>query len=592
MFVLAVTACSSDKTSSGGSPEGGVNAEAGPEPSSGGATGSGGSTGNGGAPHHDAGAPDAGDAGFPPGPIVTLDDGQIESDQLDGVLRFLKVPFAKPPVGDLRWKAPVKNDAWTGLRHEKSYPVPCPQQASQQGPASNNEDCLYLNVWAPSPLPKKAPVMVWIHGGGNFAGGTGDLLPGTKIAWYDGQFFARNHGVVLVSMEYRLGPIGFFAHPALAAEKSPLGNQGLLDQRRSLEWVKDNIAKFGGDPGNVTIFGESAGSADVCFQVASPGSRGLFHRAVSESGGCTVPLSGGKDDTAASIAATMESFAKSLGCDKAKDVLACLRGKSIEDVMNLAMQPDPSSGMALGTPFSVVVDGPGGFLPDSPRNLFDAGDVAKVPYLLGSNNDEGTLFLLGATPPKTEDDYEAELKNRFGAMAPKVLALYPVSNFGGDYLAALVRVVTDSGLVCGTHDTARRAAKAGLPVFMYNFNVPWALAPDVFHASHASEISHVFGNPYTPMPDAASVAVGTAMNAYWSEFAVSGDPNYKGAPATWPAFAPDADAHDERLQLDPQWKVVKDFRRDECTFWREVYDQGEGIGGDAGAPDAGTRDAG
>jgi para-nitrobenzyl esterase len=511
----------------------------------------------------------------------------VQGDNVGGAHRFLKIPFAKPPVGDLRWKAPVKNDKWTGLRHETSFTTGCPQNMSSQGPASTNEDCLYLNVWAPDPAPTKAPVMVWFHGGGNFAGTAGDLLPSTSILWYDGQFFAKRHGVVVVSIDYRLGPFGFFAHPALATEKSPLGNQGLLDQRRSLEWVRDNIAKFGGDPGNVTIFGESAGSADVCYHVASPGSRGLFHRAISESGGCTISINGTKEATAGGTAAGMEAFTKAVGCDTAKDQLACLRGKSVMDIMTNAQQPDPMSGMVNNAPwsFSVVVDGPGGFLPQQPRALFDSGDIAKVPYILGSNNDEGYLFLLNATLPKTEADYEAALKDRFGADADAVLAMYPVSKFSGDYTAALARVVGDSGLICGTHDSARRAAKAGLSVFMYNFNVPWAIAPNVLHVSHAAEMSHVFGNPY--MPDTGSTKVSDAMNAFWANFAKTGDPNFTGAPATWPAFAPDANDNDERIQFDPALETVKNFRKEECAFWRGLYDKAES--GDGGVPaDAGT----
>jgi para-nitrobenzyl esterase len=163
------------------------------------------------------------------------------------------------------------------------------------------------------------------------------------------------------------------------------------------------------------------------------------------------------------------------------------------------------------------------------------------------------------------------LTQRFGDNAAQIAAQYPVSNFGGDYGAAMARVVGDSGLVCGTHDTARRAVKAGLKVFMYNFNVPWALAPTIFHASHASEISHVFGDPHLPTPDADSETVAKAMNAYWSSFAATGDPNYQDAPATWPAFAPDADDHDQRLQLDIGFEQISDFRRDECTMWRSLY---------------------
>ncbi|HEX4337779.1 MAG TPA: carboxylesterase family protein [Polyangiaceae bacterium] len=588
LLLCFFTACSSDKSGSSGLDAGTpVESGAGAAPS----------TDSGTQPTRDAKAPptnqeDGATADASPGPIVTLDDGQVESDLVGGTRRFLRIPFAKPPVGDLRWKAPVQNDKWTGVRHETSFTLGCPQNMSSQGPASSNEDCLYLNVWTPDPAPAKAPVMVWFHGGGNFAGTAGDSLPAATppVLWYDGQYFAKRQGVIVVSIDYRLGPLGFFSHPALAGEKSPLGNQGLLDQRQSLEWVKANIEKFGGDPGNVTIFGESAGSADVCYHVVSPGSRGLFHRAISESGGCTISLGGGKDVTAAENAGPMSAFAKALGCDTAKDVLACLRGKSVDEIMTNAQQPDPTSGAVTAPPwtFGVVVDGPGGFLPDQARALFASGNVAKVPYILGSNNDEGTLFVLGATIPTTDAEYATAIRARFPADGDAVLAQYPASKFKGDYRTALATVVGDSGLICGTHDSARRAAAAGVPVYMYNFDVPWAILPDTLHASHASEISHVFGNPYTPMPDPGSVAVGDAMNTFWATFAKSGDPNYKGAPATWPAFTPDATDDDERLQFDPKFPVVQNFRKAECAFWRGLYDKAESSdGGAPGAVDAG-----
>lgn len=514
-------------------------------------------------------APKADDDG---GLIVSVAGGQVQGDLVGGSRRFLKIPYAKPPVGDLRWKAPVKSDPWTGVRHETAFASPCPQSASSQGPLSTDEDCLYLNVWAPTPTPAKAPVMIWIHGGGNFAGSSADLVPTTKQLWYDGQFFAAKRGAIVVTANYRLGPFGFFAHPALAGEQSPLGNQGLLDQRLVMQWVQDNIASFGGDPKNVTIFGESAGSSDVCYHVASPLDTGLFERAISESGGCTVSINGGKDPTAAQAAPSMVAFAKAMGCDTAADPLACLRATSVSDILTNAMQPDPESGLTSTAPwtFGVVVDGPGGFLPDQARTLYDNGQIAHVPYLLGSNNDEGTLFLLTAPSIGSASDYATALQQHFGSEADAVAAVYPVSNFGGDYNAALARAIGDSGLVCGTHDTARRAAKAGLPTFMYNFNIPWAILPSVLKASHASEISHVFGDPVYPTPD--TQAVSDAMNAFWARFAATGDPNGAGAPATWPAFAPDADDNDERLQLDPGWELLSDFRKTECEFWRQQYD--------------------
>ncbi|HLK41672.1 MAG TPA: carboxylesterase family protein, partial [Polyangiaceae bacterium] len=195
------------------------------------------------------------------------------------------------------------------------------------------------------------------------------------------------------------------------------------------------------------------------------------------------------------------------------------------------------------------------------------------------------LFVLNATIPTSDSEYLTALQNNFGSFAQQVMNEYPVSNYNGDYRVALARAIGDSGLVCGTHDTARRLANAGVKVFMYNFNVAWAIDPTQLLASHASEISHVFGDPW--MPDANSQKVSDAMNAFWAHFAQTGDPNYSGAPATWPGFSPDAQDNDQRLQLDPSWQVVSDFRKAECQFWRNYYDASF-----AGTLDAGTSEGG
>jgi para-nitrobenzyl esterase len=505
------------------------------------------------------------------GLLITLADGKLEGDMTStGARRFLKIPYAKPPVGELRWKKPVPNDAWQDTRHESEFPQSCAQLMDQGSPASDNEDCLYLNVWSPEPAPDKAPVLVWIHGGGNFSGGTGIPLPSVpdKI-WYDGQYFASKQGVVLVTIQYRLGPLGFFAHSELGGEDQSVGNQGLLDQRMALQWVKKNIAKFGGDPGNVTIFGESAGSADVCYHVASPGSRDLFHRAISQSGGCTI-RSVGPEQAIDKIGSQMAAYGAALGCPEGAGQLACMRGKSIPELLAMSMQPMPGAGGGFDGrwSFAAVLDGPNGFLPDTPQALFDRGDFAKVPYLLGSNNDEGTTFVIRATPLTTDAEYMADLQMRYKDKAAEVYALYAPSKFNGDFNAARARHIGDSGVVCSTHDTARRAAKAGAKVFLYNFNVPWAIAGGALKVGHAGEIGHAFGDPYLPMPDPHSEAVGAGMNGYWAQFAKAGDPNRAGAPAQWPEFKPDAD---KRLQLDPMWQVLDNFRTEECNFWRKYH---------------------
>jgi para-nitrobenzyl esterase len=497
--------------------------------------------------------------------MVSAVDGQLEGDIVGGAVRFLKIPYAKPPIGDLRWKAPVAHGPWTGVRHESDFASPCPQAESQQSPASMDEDCLYLNVWRPNTTTHGAPVMVWVHGGGFTTGSAADKVPTSSDSlWYDGRAFAERHGVVVVTLNYRLGVFGFFAHPALADEGSPVGNQGLFDQRLALKWVQSNIKAFGGDPSNVTLFGESAGSASVCMHVASPGSRGLFQRAISESGGCTGSTSADRN----MLNDQLKMFASDHGC-QGEGVIDCLRGKPVVELVN-QMPVERTMGLDMlrrSFSFGAVVDGKDGFLPEPALELFKKGSIAKVPYLLGTNTEEANLYFLSATVPMTEEEYQAGIADKYGAFADRVLALYPLSKFDGNIRKAMARIATDSGLVCSTHDTARRAVAAGLTVFMYNFNMPWSIARDALGPSHASEISHVFGTPYNETDK--STAVSDAMNAYWAQFAKTGDPNFADAPAKWPSFKPTASDDDQRLQLDPDFAALQSFRKEECSLWRE-----------------------
>jgi para-nitrobenzyl esterase len=266
----------------------------------------------------------------------------------------------------------------------------------------------------------------------------------------------------------------------------------------------------------------------------------------------------------------MRAFASALDCGSDADAVACLRQKTTAQILALAMQPNPSMGGFFGKAqwtFSVVVDGAGGFVPEPPRDLLARGDFAKVPYLLGSNNDEGTLFTL-TTSIGSEAEYRTLLDQAYGKNAERVFAQYPASAFNSDFKAAYTRLVGDSSLVCGTHDVARRAAKAGAKVFMYNFNVTWTVGFGTLGAAHGSEIGHVFGTPY--MPSDGTIRVAEAMNSYWGSFARTGDPNFTGAPKSWPSFTADSD---QRLQLDEDFSVLKDFRADACAFWATLYDE-------------------
>jgi para-nitrobenzyl esterase len=452
----------------------------------------------------------------------------------------------------------------------------CAQLASIQGPASENEDCLYLNVWTPDPAPAKPlPVMVWFHGGGNQQGSSGDAVPfpGVTGHFYDAHLLSQERQVVVVTINYRLNAFGFFAHPALAGEDPSYpyaGNQGLLDQRAALEWVRANVAAFGGNPKRVTIFGESAGSEDVCLHVAAPGSRKLFGRAISESGGCTP-----RNPTAAEGAATAAAFATAVGCPATGDQLACLRALPASALLAV-LQAEGSGGFVPTLMFGPVVDG--GFLPDQPRTLFDHGRYARVPYLLGSNADEGTLFFLGVPPVATEAAYLAALHARYGALGDQVATVYPAASFATPQ-DALVRAFGDEILVCSTYDTARRAASGGAHAYLYNFarKIPIAILQQAgLGAFHGSEIVYVFGSITPPTPDDGTL--GETIRGYWGRFARGGDPNGEGA-VKWPRYK---NKTDRRLNLDLQPSVLTGFRRHECEFWWSVYDA-QFVGSPSGA---------
>jgi para-nitrobenzyl esterase len=500
--------------------------------------------------------------------LVKVASGEVRGSIVGTSRQFLGIPYAKPPVGALRWKAPVAPDPWATPRDATQFGKRCAQvtTATLQNKASSDEDCLYLNVWTPSPAPRNAAVMVWMHGGGNVNGSASEPIPFLNTGlFYSGEFLAESHGVIVVSINYRLGVFGFFAHSDLVGEEGHAGNQGLQDQQLALQWVHDNIAQFGGDAGNVTLFGESAGSFDTCMHVASPasGGAGLFQRAISESGGCTT-----KQPTMGEAAALAAKFATDLGCAGAGS-LTCLRGKAAADIMMSAdvASPDP----AVAIPFGPNVDG--WFMPDQPRAIFDAGNAAKIPYLLGSNTDEGTLFL-PATKPTNQDEYMAALTKMFGAGATNVAAKYPLAQFmdamPNAATAALARVIGDSRLVCTTFDAAMRQAHAGAPVFLYNFDIPLPAAVTggvSLGATHGSELAFVFGTSPLLATDTVGKAASDLIQRYWTNFAKTGNPNAAPDP-NWPAAT---EAQNVRINIAAQATVVTDFRAAECAFWRAGY---------------------
>lgn len=515
------------------------------------------------------------------GTLIGLADGKVQGSAEGGARRFAGIPYAKPPVGALRFKAPIENDPWTGIRDATDFGGRCAQPDSlNTGPGTDNEDCLYLNVWSPDPAPSELlPVMVWIHGGGNQNGATSDLLPvaGGRL-FYDGQSLAQNHGVVVVSMNYRLGVFGYLAHAALRAEGSPSGNQGLLDQQLALAWVRDNIAVFGGDPNNVTIFGESAGARNVCFHLTSPGSLGLFQRAIGESGDCTTPgaasISPGRIPLLDEAEAQTLAFAEAVGCGATADTLACLRQKPASELLVDApldgAAPDPVPGgtaYAGGTPrweFRPIVDG--AVVPAIPSELFAQGATAHIPYLLGTNTEEGALAHLTAPAVNTEADYLQALQRRFGAFSTRVAAAYPVSAFATPN-AALIRVTTDSRYACGVQDFAEKLSQQ-TDVYLYNFDLAYAIPGlEQLGPAHGAELTFVFGSLGPDQWPPGDERISDLMQGYWSRFARTSDPNGDGAPP-WSTFSA---ALKNRLNIDLDPNSVDSFRAEQCALWSEYY---------------------
>jgi para-nitrobenzyl esterase len=446
--------------------------------------------------------------------------GTVQGTVDHGVAAFKGLPFAAPPVGDLRWKAPQPVIPWTGVKQTRAFALPCAQGSG--APAESSEDCLYLNVWTAAISPAETrPVMVWIHGGSFNAGATSSPV-------FDGARFAQD-GVVLVSIAYRLGAFGFLAHPELRQESGKSsGAYGLEDQIAALQWVKRNIQRFGGDAERVTIFGESSGAMAVSLLAGSPAARGLFQRAISESGGVFAPPTrpGQRRGPLLSVEFaenTGKDFLKSLGV---ADIRAA-RLISTERILHAASK-------GSGFKFWAVLDGE--ILNAPNAELYRAGRFNDVPTLVGSNSGEGA----GDAPPNTTAKSFSEIfKDAPQACAPKIAAV--LARYAHNTDAAAVKsyedLSRDSDFGWNSWTWARLHARKGRSkVFLYYFDVS---SPDsTVGAYHGAEVPYVFGRPSAAarMDDAR---ISDLMRRYWINFAKSGDPNGPGLPA-WPAFSDEA----------------------------------------------------
>jgi para-nitrobenzyl esterase len=436
---------------------------------------------------------------------------------------FRGVPYAAPPIGSLRWRAPQPVHAWAGIRHAESFGNICVQNSLQPGsfyqvefyqsPEPMGEDCLYLNVWtAASSAAEKRPVMVWLHGGG-FVEGSGSLPS------FDGEQLARK-GVVLVTINYRLGVFGFLAHPELTAE-DPIrasGNYGMLDQLAALKWVKANIRKFGGDPENVTIFGQSAGASSVLNLCSSPLAKGYFRRAIVQSGGF-MPAADLK-----SAEQTGVNFAKRMGVTS----VAELRSKPAAEIQRIAIPPPNGTGENISR-FWPIVDGY--FLTASPRDVFRAGKENTHSLLAGSNANEGATFI---PPTLTEKQWKSQIETRYGARAPEYFKLYPASSDREAWEAA-TNAVRDQ--MARTALEVARFEKDEKTFVYYFDRRPPGHDSDHYGAYHSAELVYVFNNldsvkrPWTE----TDRKLADTMSSYWVNFAKTGDPNNAGLPS-WPAF--------------------------------------------------------
>ena len=468
-------------------------------------------------------------------PTISVEGGAVAGNVDRGIRVFKGIPYAAPPVGSLRWRPPQQVVAWSGVRDASSFGAECPQTQYAAGSVyvrplqQQSEDCLSLNVWTSAAAGNKQPVLVWIHGGALTRGsGISDTRDGVPLA---------KKGIVLVTINYRLGALGYLAHPELTAESAnhSSGNYGVLDQIAALKWVRNNIAAFGGDSARVTIGGESAGAWAVNTLVASPLAKGLFIGAIAESGGRFNRTPSLKEESAGlpSAESVGLALARSVGAASLKELRA-LPSDKLLDVPGFRTQEN--------------VDG--WVLPAEIRTIFRERRQNIVPVIVGSNANEMTSFLSPDMLPKTVDEYKKRIGEQYGPMAEDFDAAYGPVRSDADIAAALLGAARDTTFSLHMRTWARLTTAAGARAYLYSFShVPPHPRARELKAFHASEIPYVFGVVPSSDPREAGFRytevdrrLADVMSTYWVNFVKTGDPNGAGLPI-WKIYDPAAEPY-------------------------------------------------
>ena len=486
----------------------------------------------------------AGDCG------TCIEQGWVEGLAEDSTCSYLGIPYAKPPVGEARFTAPEPAEGWSGVRKATEFSAACEQGmsfgsiANLAGDTGMSEDCLYINVWTPSKEPENPlPVMVYVYGGGYTSGST---------STYIGKGISEAGDVVVVSMNYRVGALAFFATPELDAERGdkPAGSDGIRDQQLALQWVQDNIEAFHGDPSNVTIFGESAGSSAVGIHLVSPGSKGMINRYIMESG---VPLHGVRNGVAPLTRQEMYDRTAELVadlCSGKTDVLGCLRDLAPEDI--IAWSPADATSDVGWAP---VIEGKGGVLPNSPDKLIASGKINEGEVIVGTNKNEYGLFALIGTSASTVDEMRSLVEMSFPDAVDDIMAVYE-ADAAASASQAYITMMTDIMFRCDTRRFARQVSAQGRDVYLYSFEQGTAW--------HSDELAYIFGDGnFTLAVSAPLASLSDAMRGYWLNFAHNGDPNGDGL-TKWPKYT---EASDKNMTLVDPPAVATGLQKESCDFW-------------------------